>query len=114
MLKTPTRSEFREYEGQFVAIDGRTGKIVMAEKDEDKRAVEVLAKLIGRSEHLLGCYVETETERDAGRPQREKFIRDAAVSDDEEMKSLAAVCTRMELEEAYEAPAHSGPRSTPG
>lgn len=29
----PIRTDFRGYEGQYVAIDARTGKIVIADKD---------------------------------------------------------------------------------
>jgi hypothetical protein len=38
----PIRTDFRGYEGKFVAIDARTGKIVIA--DEDLHAVFAKAK----------------------------------------------------------------------
>jgi hypothetical protein len=38
----PIRTDFRGYEGQYVAIDARTGKIVIA--DEDPRVVFEKAK----------------------------------------------------------------------
>ena len=41
----PIRTDFSGYEGKFVAIDARTGKIVLA--DEDPRIV--LAKARGRN-----------------------------------------------------------------
>jgi hypothetical protein len=41
-LMQPIRTDFKGYEGKYVAIDARTGEIVIA--DEDPRVVLELAK----------------------------------------------------------------------
>lgn len=46
----PIRTDFRGYEGQYVAMDARTGKIVIADKDLHA----LFAKAKGRNHVIVG------------------------------------------------------------
>ena len=46
----PIRTDFRGYEGQYVAMDARTGKIVIADKDLNA----LFAKAKGRNHVIVG------------------------------------------------------------
>jgi len=103
------RTDFKGYEGKFVAVNRDSGEIVMADDDG-----EFVAKQVRSSENLLGCYVRTRAEREADRPRREKAIKEFAAKDDQESKALAAACIRLDLEEAFELPAYRRSTGTVG
>jgi hypothetical protein len=100
------RTDFKGYEGKFVAIDRDSGEIVMSEDRRNTKAVKELARLVRNTDKLIGCSVRTQAEREADRPRREKRIKELAAEDDQESKSLAAACVRVDLEEAFELPAY--------
>jgi hypothetical protein len=106
--------DFKGYEGKFVAIDRDSGEIVMSQDDGDRNAVRKLAKVISNTEKLLGCYVQTKAEKEAARARREESMPELRAKDDEESKWLAAVCTRINLEEDFDAPAYRSSTDTAG
>jgi hypothetical protein len=58
MAMKPIRTDFRGYEGQYVAIDARTGEVVIA--DEDPRIV--FKKARGRNHVVVHGRVPTADE----------------------------------------------------